>query len=274
VTAATETPLISGIDHVVIGVRDIDSGISAYERLLDHSVGHRYERDGVATALIALPGFAVEIMAPASAGETAARLGAALDRDGEGLKSIVFAVADIERAHTRAARVGLEPDDIANGAANDLRWRRFRANGERTLRLRVFFIQREAPLKLGAASDVQGLDHIVVRARDMEQAAALFGARLGLDMRLDRTIAERRMMFFRCGGAIVEIVEDEDAETRAWGLSWRVADADVSRARLAASGVAVSAVRPGMKPATRVFTVRDGSCGVPTLMIELSPKRD
>jgi hypothetical protein len=75
----------------------------------------------------------------------------------------------------------------------------------------------------------------------------------------------------------VEIVHDAsiaDGRDRLWGLSWRVADADAAHARLAAAGLDVSEVRAGMKPGTRVFTVRDGTCGVPTLMIEPSPKRD
>jgi catechol 2,3-dioxygenase-like lactoylglutathione lyase family enzyme len=116
---------------------------------------------------------------------------------------------------------------------------------------------------------VSGLDHIVVRSSNSDRAAALFGARLGLDMRLDREAAGRRLMFFRCGDAIVEIAHFPDEKLDSfWGLSWRVADAEASRARLAEAGVNVSDVRAGVKPGTRVFTVRDQSCGVPTLMIE------
>jgi hypothetical protein len=53
-----------------------------------------------------------------------------------------------------------------------------------------------------------------------------------------------------------------------WGLSWRVPDADAARARLVAAGVDVSEVRPGRKPGTRVVSVKDGTCGAPTLLIE------
>jgi hypothetical protein len=84
-------------------------------------------------------------------------------------------------------------------------------------------------------------------------------------------------MFFRCGDAIVEIVHDPartDGRDQLWGLSWRIASADAVRARLAGAGLNVSEVRAGAKPGTRVFSVRDGSCGVPTLMIEPSPNRD
>jgi catechol 2,3-dioxygenase-like lactoylglutathione lyase family enzyme len=55
---------------------------------------------------------------------------------------------------------------------------------------------------------------------------------------------------------------------RLWGLSWRVRDADGARARLASAGFSVSEVRPGRRPGTRVFGVRDGTHGVPTLVLE------
>jgi len=41
-----------------------------------------------------------------------------------------------------------------------------------------------------------------------------------------------------------------------------------SRARLDASGFDVSEVRDGRKPGTRVFSVRGGTCGVPTLILQ------
>jgi hypothetical protein len=75
----------------------------------------------------------------------------------------------------------------------------------------------------------------------------------------------------------VEVLHDpsiDNGRDRFWGLSWRVANADEARARLAQAGLDVSDVRTGLKPGTRVFTVRNGTCGVPTLMIEPSAKPD
>jgi len=57
-----------------------------------------------------------------------------------------------------------------------------------------------------------------------------------------------------------------------WGLSWRVADIEATRARLVAAGVDVSEVRDGRKPGTRVLTVRGGTCGIPTLLVERTPR--
>jgi catechol 2,3-dioxygenase-like lactoylglutathione lyase family enzyme len=260
--------LITGLDHVVIAVRDLSAGVATYETLLNAHASQAQEHDGIASALIATSNVAVELIAPADVGVAAERLRAAL-ADGEGLKSLVFGVSDIGRMHRRCERVGLAPDAVSERVA----WRSFRAATERTHGVRLFFIERREQL---AATSGIGLDHVVIRTADPERAAALYGARLGLDLRLDREVAGRRLMFFRCGDAVIEIAQDSAAgeHDRLWGLSWRVENADAERDRLAAAGLDVSEVRKGMKPGTRVFTVRDRTCGVPTLMIEPSRKQD
>jgi catechol 2,3-dioxygenase-like lactoylglutathione lyase family enzyme len=97
-------------------------------------------------------------------------------------------------------------------------------------------------------------------------------------MALDRSHQDwGRLMFFRCGDLIVEIVHRpvagaDDADDKLWGLSWRVDDADATRARLLAAGVEVSEVRAGRKPGTRVVSVRSGTCGVHTLLVERTAK--
>ena len=265
--------MITGFDHLVIAVRDLAQGVRAYETLLGRGAEPAREDDGVATAQIVTDNVAVELMAPVGDGETVQRLRAALEA-GEGLKSVVFASGDLAATHRRCGRVGLAPAAISERAG----WSSFRIDTDRSHGVRLFALQREAQLSAqpGLADGVTGLDHIVIRTPDAERAAALYGARLGLDMRLDREVRGAKLMFFRCGDAIVEIVHDATltGADRLWGISWRVADADAARARLAAAGVDVSEVRTGMKPGTRVFTVRNQSCGVPTLMIEPSRNRD
>jgi len=259
--------LITGFDHTVIAVRDIAQGVAAYETLLGAKASAIETREDVASAVVVTRNHAVEIMAPTGPG--AARLSAALDDGGEGIKSLVFATSDIEKLHARGERVGLEPEAIVERAGA----RSFRASTARTHGARLFFMQRDEPLQANAG--VVGLDHAVIRTSDIERAAALYGARLGLDMRLDREVMGRRLMFFRCGDAIAEVIHDDtltDGRDKLWGLSWRVANADAERARLAEAGLNVSDVRAGMKPGTRVFTVRDQTCGVPTLMIEQGRK--
>lgn len=255
--------MITGFDHVVIAVHDLEPAIGAYETLLGGNLHSRDERDGVATAVFATSNIAVEIMAPAGEGGSAKRLRDALE-DGEGLKSLVFATNDIARAQRRLERLALAPDAVIAREG----YRSMRLNTERTRGVRLFVLERDAPLPPSDAQ-VLGLDHIVIRSSDVERTTALYGARFGLDMRLDREVMGRRLVFFRCGDAIVEIAESVgDDRDRLWGLSWRVANADVARERLMRIGLNVSEVRSGKKLGTRVFSVRDGTCGVPTLMIE------
>lgn len=257
--------MIIGLDHVVIAVRDLASGVAAYEILLNRQAAAQRETEGVATAIVATSNLAVELMSPVGASEGAERLRAALE-GGEGIKSLVFAVSDIDRMHRRCERVALEPEAIVERET----WRSFRASTERTHGVRLFFLQHRVR---GAPVDGAGLDHIVIRTPDPERAAALYGARLGLDMRLDREVMGRRLMFFRCGDAIVEIIHDADAKDARdvlWGISWRTPDADAERERLSSAGLDVSEVRAGMKPGTRVFSVRSGTCGVPSLFVQSS----
>jgi len=81
-----------------------------------------------------------------------------------------------------------------------------------------------------------------------------------------------RLMQFVCADMLIEVVhrpgQDKDTRDRIWGAGWRTADADRTRERLLCAGRNVSEVKDGAKPGTRVFTVRDGTCGVPTIVVQ------
>ena len=122
------------------------------------------------------------------------------------------------------------------------------------------------------------MDHVVVSTPDPERAAALYGARLGLDMALDRSHPDwGRLMFFRCGDLIVEVTHRPGKQTRMTsqdrlrGLCWRVADIDATHARLAAGAASTSRKSaPAASRARGCMTVRSGTCGVPTLLVQPS----
>ena len=61
---------------------------------------------------------------------------------------------------------------------------------------------------------------------------------------------------------------DRSEPDQLYGVSYRVPDLATHRERLVAAGVDVSPVRPGMRPGTSVVTVRSGTAGVPTLLLE------
>jgi catechol 2,3-dioxygenase-like lactoylglutathione lyase family enzyme len=233
--------------------------------------------------LFTLDNMTLELMAPEGDGATADRIRGVLAAQGEGLASLCFRTDDIAKMHRRLDRLTLKPEPIAEVESRDaasgttISWKRTRAATDATRGVRLFFLELARPrplsVRTGAAS-ITAMDHVVVSTGDPERAAALYGARLGLDMALDRSHPDwGRLMFFRCGDLIVEVVHRPDSKAdkvhdRLSGLCWRVADIDATRARLVSAGVDVSEARTGRKPGTRVLTVRNGTCGIPTLLVE------
>jgi len=120
------------------------------------------------------------------------------------------------------------------------------------------------------------IDHVVVQTPDPERAIALWRDRLGLRLAFDRAFAERglRLLFFRSNGMTLEFaaphppLAERDGPDRLYGVSYRVTDLEARRARLVAAGVDVSAIRPGHKAGTVVASVRSGTAGVPTLLLQ------
>lgn len=287
------TTPITSLDHVTVLTRDLPRAIDDTRLLLGREVSWRSRGDGVATVIFTLANTSLEIVAPDGAGAQGDRVRAALEERGEGLASACFRVADIQRLTRRLARLQLQPEEVAEATSADrltgrvLSWRRTRIPPAAAHGVRLFFLERtdERPLSLPTdPAAATGLDHLVITIADADRAAALYGAKLGLDMRLDLSRADWgvRLMFFRCGDLIVELAQrlaatpDRPAakDDSFMGFTWRVADADTARARLAAAGFDVSEVRAGRKPQTRIFTVRNRTCGVPTLMIEPAPGAD
>jgi catechol 2,3-dioxygenase-like lactoylglutathione lyase family enzyme len=277
--------VITGLDHVVVLVSDIEAATAAYQTLFARAPAWRNSGDGTERVLFTLDNMTLELMSPSGDGATADRIRAVLAEQGEGLASICFRTNDIAKMHRRLDRLTLKPEPVGDAESRDvassatLSWKRTRAATDATRGVRLFFLElaRERPLSVRTtAASITAMDHVVISTPDPERAAALYGARLGLDMALDRSHPDwGRLMFFRCGDLIVEVVhrpgKDDTADKahdKLYGLSWRVADAEATRTRLASAGVEVSDIRTGRKPGTRVLTVRSGTCGIPTLLVE------
>lgn len=279
--------LVTGLDHVVVLVNDLDAGVTAYQALLARTPAWRSTGDGAETALFTLENMTLELMSPAGEGAAADRIRAVLAEQGEGLASICFATSDITRMHRRLDRMALKPEPVSEGGSRDttsgagLTWRRTRASTEAARGVRLFFLEMPGMRPRSAViadAPITALDHIVIATGDPERSAALYGARLGLEMALDRSHPDwGHLMFFRCGDLIVETVQRpgsalDAAQDRLYGMSWRVVNADASRARLVSAGIDASDVRSGRQPGTRVLTVRSGTCGIPTLLVERAPR--
>lgn len=279
--------MIIGLDHIVVLVANIAAATQTYRTLFGRAPSWRSHHDGAATALFTLDNMTLELMAADGEGADADRIRAVHAAGGDGIASLCFRVDDLAKMHRRLTRLALQPEAVVDGGSTDaatsaaLTWQRTRAATSATHGVRLFFLQmaQDRPLSQPIAdAPILGLDHVVVSTRQPERAAALYGARLGLDMALDRSHPDwGRLMFFRCGDLIVEVVQrpgqtKADAPDRLWGMSWRVGDLDATRARLVASGVDASQIRAGRKPGTRVLSLRSDTCGVPTLLLERSAK--
>lgn len=279
---------ISALDHAVLVCPDIDAGITAYETLLGRPPEWRAASGGAATALFRVQNTALELMAPSGAGPVADRLREIISGSGSGLTSLAFRTEDIAGAHRALSRRALMPGDITDGESANLadsvvrRWKRFRCSDKATAGVKVFVLEPEDELMPGPSSaDTAGsLDHIVIDTPNPDRALALYGAKLGLDLKLDRTAEEwkTRFLFFRTGGLTLEVIHrlggthDPSAPDTIWGLTWAVEDLPAAHARLSGAGLELSEVRDGRKPGSSVFTVRDGTLGVPTLFICHSPR--
>ena len=279
--------MITGLDHVVVLTSDIEAAVSAYGTLFGCAPSWRYSGDGATRALFTLDNTTLELTAPDGDGEAGSRIRAVLAEQGEGIASLCFRTADIGKMHRRLDRLTLKPEPVAAVESRDdtsgarMAWQRTRTATDATRGIRLFFLELSGERPRSAVSadaPITAMDHVVVSTADPERAAALYGARLGLDMALDRSHPEwGRLMFFRCGDVIVEVTSkpgkaDETKPDRLRGICWRVADIDATRARLVSDGVDVSEIRTGRKPGTRVMTVRSGTCGVPTLLVQPSSK--
>ncbi len=93
------SPLLTRIDHVGIAVRDLDQAIARYREVFGLRLAHEEinEEQGVREAMLAVGDSAtyVQLLAPLSDDSPIASF---LDKRGEGLQQVAYAVDDIEAA--------------------------------------------------------------------------------------------------------------------------------------------------------------------------------
>ena len=209
-------PVITGLDHVVVLASDIAAGSCRLPDAVRAAPSWRNSGDGADRVLFTLDNMTLELMAPRGDGATADRIRAVLAEQGEGLASLCFRTDDIAKMHRRLDRLTLKPEPVAEVESRDaitgatLSWKRTRAATDATRGVRLFFLElaKERPLSVPSARRTDHRDGSCGDLdRDPERAAALYGARLGLDMALDRSHPDwGRLMFFRCGDLIVEVM--------------------------------------------------------------------
>jgi catechol 2,3-dioxygenase-like lactoylglutathione lyase family enzyme len=272
--------LIEELNHIAIAVKDLDRAASAYAALLGRRADWREEAAGARHTWFQLANMAIDLVQPDGPGESGDRVRAQLEAHGEGLWGLAFGVSNLDETSRLLGRRGAPVGEAAALLSTDA-WRLAFVDQAATHGVSIALAERTSRFepKPGAGDAVQALDHVVINTPNPDRAVALYGARLGLDFRLDRSNPQwgSRLMFFRCGGAVVEIGSrlggdtPSDGPDRLSGLAWRVTDPDAVQARLAKAGFDVSEVRTGRKPGTKIFTVRSGVPGAPTVMLSAEP---
>jgi catechol 2,3-dioxygenase-like lactoylglutathione lyase family enzyme len=277
--------MITAIDHIVFLCPTIEEGVQTYRRLLGREADWQsVDSSGIASAYFQLDDIALELIAPHGQSATALKLRDRLRDQGAGLQSIVFGSDNLEADRRVFERRALKPEDVQTGQSVDIasgrirKWSRFRVNDETCNGVRMFVLQRDIDDQLlvqATNSDaINGLDHLVINTANPDKAMALYGARLGLRLTLDLSISERdvQLLSFKAGDSRIEMSHRISKASliepdKLWGITWRTNDIDSAHARMTRSGLNVSEIRTGMSKGTRVFTARDGTLNVPTLIL-------
>lgn len=284
--------MITGLDHIAMAVNDREVAVAKFTALLGREPNWRGEVGDVHHAWFQLDNMALDLIAPKPDAPADLAIRRRLARRGEHIFGLGFRVADLEAAARLLKRRGVtthpahdETTFAPDGTSRT--WKTVQTEARSTGGAPLFIVEHRpgapdwpvSPPVSEAAAAVSGLDHVVVTTPSPDRAAATFGARFGLDMRLDRSNPDwgSRLMFFRCGGVVIEVAHslrdtpDPAAPDRLSGLAWQVADPHAARDRMASAGLDVSEVRDGRKPGTEVFTVRSGAPAAPFLMLKPSP---
>ncbi|MET0390048.1 MAG: VOC family protein [Polyangiales bacterium] len=283
------TGVLSRFDHLTILVRDLPAAVSGYERLLGTPPRWRGDQPelGLASALFGVGNAIIELAAPLHDGEASAGLREHLSARGEGLHALAFGTDSASdcssQLRSRGLRVTPPAASTASGQDGHVREYQVVELSPRASRgLPVLIVERPDAWQLMAAEPVPGvpapvvaLDHVVVRSADLDAAVALYRDGLGIRLALDKQLANTRMLFFRVGGVTLEVVSDvtSGAQDTFYGAAYRVNDLEAAQQRMQRAGLDVSDVRAGRKAGTFVFSVRQGTSGVPTLIIR-DPSRD
>ena len=282
--------MLTTLDHVVIAVRDLAAAAADYTRLLGRRPSWRgaHPELGTANVLFRLENTYIELLGCSGNGTMVDWLQQRLDDGGEGLCALAFGTNDAADCSKLLGERGLGASEPIEGHGAQIEgptrtWRTVYISPANTRGIPLLLIEHRSPESLLPHAEaigespacVAGLDHAVIFTSDPDAAQQLFADKLGLRLALDKTFEERRLrlQFFRIGGITVELaaplgVPPGEATTdRFYGLSYRVPDVDAAHDRLARDGFQVSEVRPGMRPGTRVCTVRNDTHGVATLML-------
>ena len=273
------------IDHIIMAVEDLEKASAEYALMLGRAPSWQgtHPDYGSANTLFRLDNCYLELLAAKGEGWAADTVNQMIAEKGEGLCGLVFGTDDAEAFLSDARAAGLEVSDpqaghgidTASGATRT--WRNMHWDKSAARGIFSFCIQHDDinALPMAAATDdgfATAVDHVVVQTQSAAAAKEFYGAQLGIRLALEQDVPKwgGTMLFFRSNSMSIEVIASEKAaaEDSLWGLALKTDDIVAMQARLAAAGIAVSEVREGRKPGTKVCTVKSHCANVATLVIE------
>ena len=288
----------STVDHIIFIVRDLPRSIDQYKILLGRNPSWKGSHPAFKTknALFRLDNTYLELLAEDknnNGREGSTFVGEHLSRKGPGLAGISFGTTDASAMVNQMQKHGIEALGPMQGEGCDtltgtvrqwmnVFWPNTAARG-----LWSFGIQHLDPLdtlpiappESGTRSDamVNAVDHVVINTKDTTAAKTFYGDSLGIRLALelpDHPLG--KLLFFKTNKMVLEVKCSKDYEKEEdefWGISYRTDNIEATQDRLNKAGVKVSEVRRGMKPGTRVCTVKSHNLDVPTLLIGPEPPK-
>jgi len=287
--------MLKALDHIIIAVKNLEEAEQRWEMLLGRKASWAgvHPDQGTANRLFRFGDFYLELMASsdtnAKTGTHAARLHVFLEKNGEGIFGVCFAVDHAERCAQFLEQHGMTSVSVETGEGQSLdgkkrQWRLAMPALSELGGLLMFMIEHQSdpellPLSPAEPAAVEDLDHFVIMTSEAEKMKNLLNQIMGIRLALDQNVPEwkARQLFFRLSGKTIEVVqpsgkqavEQLDGKTNHfWGLAWQVKDVAATHRRLTElQAFNISPVRTGRKQGTLVFTVRDAPSKIPTLVI-------
>lgn len=277
------------LDHVIIGVDDLEGAVRTYELILGlpPAVRGSHPKYGTENALFLFGrGPYLELLAlkdQGVGGDFTSTLRAFLGDQGEGLYGLAFAPDDLDAALARLRELGIEAPAAEAGTGVSLggrerTWRNARVGPEALHNAFVLLIEhtgwdwraelRQPPLENRAETAATGIHHVVIDVADADAASAQFAERFGLPI-TDVHRSERMgalVNIHQAGEATVEFVSAtaaggpvaERISRRGPGLSqvaFEVPDLQHAVRTLTSAGLGVTDPAPGVLTDSRVARI-------------------
>lgn len=276
---------MSVVDHIIIAVEDLEKASADYALMLGRAPSWRgtHPDYGSANTLFRLDNCYLELLAANGEGWAGDMVRGVLQSQGQSLCALVFATDECAAFLENARANGLDAADPVPGHGIDdntgvtrtwqtMHWDMAAARGIFSFCIRHDDLSALPMAAVEGAGAVTAVDHVVVQTKSAEAARKFYGDQLGIRLALEQHVPDwgGTQLFFRTNSMSVEVLATEKAgdDDRLWGLALKTDDIVATQKRLSDAGIAVSEVRDGRKPGTKVCTAKSHVLDVPTLLIE------